>query len=466
MTDPTLTCPTCRTEIKLTESLAAPLIADARKRYETQLVQKEAEVAAREAAVRDQQQQLASARQAIDAEVAARLDKERANIAAGEAHKAKRLVATDLEARAKEIADLTEVLKQRDVKLAEAQQAQAELVRKQRELDDAKREIDLTIENRVQAELTAVRDKAKQEAESALILRVREKEERIASMQRQIEDLKRKAEQGSQQLQGEVQELALEALLRQKFARDLIDPVPKGEFGGDLIQRVVGPSGQVVGSILWEAKRTKNWSDSWLAKLREDQRAAKADVALIVSQALPKGLQTFDYIDGVWVTDPKCAVAVAVALRESLLALSAARLAGEGQQTKMEMIYRYLTGPRFRHRIEAVVERFSEMQADLDRERKAMTRLWAKREEQIHGVVETMAGLHRCLTARPRARLRNEATGRTQPCGWQGWGQSEVLRGTCGSLKGRIVSALQNRGAPGRVDCPAQMTERGGPRYF
>jgi hypothetical protein len=237
------------------------------------------------------------------------------------------------------------VLKQRDAKLAEAQQAQADLIRKQRELDDAKREIDLTIQKQVQAELTAVRDQAKQETEAALTLRVREKEEQIASMQRQIEDLKRKAEQGSQQLQGEVQELALEALLRQKFARDLIEPVPKGEFGGDLIQRVVGPSGQVVGAILWEAKRTKNWSDGWLGKLREDQRAAKADVALIVSQALPKGLQTFDFIDGVWVTDPKCAVAVAVALRESLLALSAARLAGEGQQTKMEMIYRYLTGP-------------------------------------------------------------------------------------------------------------------------
>ena len=370
------------------------MIAATRRRYETQLAQKEAEVAAREDAIRDQQEKLASARQDIDAEVATRLDQERGRIAVAEALKAKRLVETDLDARAKEIVDLNEVLRQRDAKLAEAQQAQAELVRKQRELDDARRELELTVENRVQTGLTVVRDKAKQETEAALGLRVREKEEQIASMQRQIEDLKRKAEQGSQQLQGEVQELALEALLRQRFSRDLIEPVPKGEFGGDLIQRVVGPAGQVDGSILWEAKRTKNWSDGWLGKLREDQRAAKADVALIVSQALPKGVQTFDYVDGVWITDPKCAIAVAVALRESLLAVSAARLAGEGQQTKMEMIYRYLTGPRFRHRIEAVVERFSEMQADLDRERKAMTRLWAKREEQIHGVVETMAGLY------------------------------------------------------------------------
>jgi hypothetical protein len=185
--------------------------------------------------------------------VATRLNHERGKIAVAEALKAKRLVETDLDARAKEIADLNEVLRQRDTKLAEAQQAQADLVRKQRDLDDAKREIDLTVENRVQAELTTVRDKAKQEAEASQSLRVREKEEQIAAMQRQIEDLKRRAEQGSQQLQGEVQELALEALLRQRFARDLIEPVPKGEFGGDLIQRVVGPSGQVVASILWEA---------------------------------------------------------------------------------------------------------------------------------------------------------------------------------------------------------------------
>jgi hypothetical protein len=274
----------------------APLIADTRRRYESQLAQKEAEVAAREVAIREQREELASAKQAIDAEVAARLDKERAKIAAAEVQKAKRLVATD--------PDLTEVLKQRDAKLADAQQVQADLLRKQRELDDAKREMDLTIQKQVQAELGAVRDQAKQETEAALILRVREKEEQIASMQRQIEDLKRKAEQGSQQLQGEAQELALEALLRQKFTRDLFEPVPKGEFGGDLIQRVVGPAGQVVGSILWEAKRTKNWSDGWLGKLRDDQRAAKADAALIVSQALPKGLQTFDYIDGVWVADP------------------------------------------------------------------------------------------------------------------------------------------------------------------
>jgi hypothetical protein len=289
---------------------------------------------------------------------------------------------------------LTEVLKQRDAKLAEAQKAQADLIKKERELDDAKREMELTVQKQVQAELLVVREKAKKEAEDSLTLRVREKEEQIASMQRQIEDLKRKAEQGSQQLQGEAQELALESLLREKFPLDVIEPVSKGEFGGDLIQRVVNQAGRACGTILWEAKRTKNWSDGWLGKFREDTRNAKADLALIVSHALPKGLEHFDHIEGVWVTSPQCAVPVAIALRQSLIELSTVRLAGQGQQSKMDLVYQYLTGPRFRQRIEAIVERFSAMQEDLDRERKATVRLWAKRQEQIRGVIDATAGMY------------------------------------------------------------------------
>jgi hypothetical protein len=146
--------------------------------------------------------------------------------------------------------------------------------------------------------------------------------------------------------------------------------------------------------MLWESKRTRNWSDGWLVKLREDQRKAKADIALLVSNALPKGVHTFDHIDGVWVTDARSAIPVAIALRQSLIEIAAARQAGEGQQTKMELVYQYLTGPRFRHRIEAIVEKFSDMQEDLERERKAMTRLWAKREAQIRGVLEATSGMY------------------------------------------------------------------------
>ena len=394
MTEPTIVCPSCKTEIKLTESLAAPLIESTRRQYEQRIVEKDADIAKRESALKEQQAALAKAKDEIDDQVATKLKAERTVIAAEEAKKARVAMGNDLEQKAKELAELNEVLKQRDEKLAEAQKAQAELIRKQRELDDAKREMDLTIEKRVQELLNATREQAKKEAEDSLRLKVAEKEQTISSMQKQIEELKRKAEQGSQQLQGEVQELELETMLREKFPFDTIQPVAKGEHGGDALQRVVGAMGQPCGTILWESKRTKNWTDGWLAKLREDQRAAKAELAVIVSQALPKDVETFNLIDGVWVTSYRCALPVAIALRHSLVELAGARMASEGQQTKMEMVYGYLTGPRFRQRVQAIVEKFSDMHEDLEKERKTMTRLWAKREEQIRGVIETTAGMY------------------------------------------------------------------------
>jgi hypothetical protein len=394
MTEPTIICPSCKSEIKLTESLAAPLIESTRKEFEKRLAQKDADVAKRETSLREQEEALAKVKKSIDEEVAGKLRLERSKIIADEAKKAKQALANDLEQRDKALEELQGVLAQREEKLAEAQKAQADLIRKQRELDDAKREMDLTIEKRIQEGLTATRDQARKEAEEELKLKVMEKEHTITAMQKQIEELKRKAEQGSQQLQGEVQELELETVLSTKFPYDTIEPVPKGEHGGDILQRVNGHLGQRCGTILWESKRTKNWSDGWLAKLREDQRAAKAETSIIVSQALPKDVETFEHIDGVWVTHPKAAIPVAVALRHSLLEVAMARSASEGQQTKMEMVYQYLTGPRFRHRIQAIVEAFSSMQEDLDKEKKAIMKQWAKREEQIERVMQATVGMY------------------------------------------------------------------------
>jgi len=289
---------------------------------------------------------------------------------------------------------LKNALNQQGEKLAEAQKAQVELIRKQRELDDAKREMELTIEKRIQEKLDTTREQAKKEAEEQLKLKVMEKEQTISSMQKQIEELKRKAEQGSQQLQGEVQELELESLLKAKFPHDSIMPVPKGEHGGDVLQCVVGPLGLACGTIIWESKRTKNWSDGWLAKLREDQRTAKAEIAVIVSQTLPKEVETFDLVEGVWVTHPRAALPVALSLRQSLIEIAAARQASEGQQTKMELVYQYLTGPRFRQRVQAIVEAFSSMQEDLDKEKKVIMKQWAKRDEQIERVMQATVGMY------------------------------------------------------------------------
>ncbi|PTQ85843.1 DUF2130 domain-containing protein [Nitrosomonas ureae] len=398
MTEPTITCPNCKTEIKLTESLAAPLIESTRKQFEQRLAQKDSEIIQREQAIRDKEKQLTEDKRKLEdqiaSQVAEQLKMERVRVIAEESRKAKLANAAELESKARELSDLQEVLKVREEKLAQAQLAQAELIKKQRELDDAKRELELTVAKRVQEGLIEARTLAKKEAEEEQKFKVMEKEQTIAAMQKQIEDLKRRAEQGSQQLQGEVQELELENLLRMKFPYDAIDPVPKGEYGGDVLHRVVGTGGQPCGVILWEFKRTKNWSDAWLVKLRDDQRTAKAEIAIIVSHSLPKGVETFELIEGVWVTHPRATLPVAMILRQSLLEVALARQSSEGQQTKTEMVYQYLTGPRFRQRVEAIVEAFSTMQQDLERERKAIMKQWAKREEQIERVMTATVGMY------------------------------------------------------------------------
>lgn len=398
MTEPTITCPNCKTEIKLTESLAAPLIESTRKQFEQRLAQKDSEIILREQAIRDKEKQLTEDKRKLEdqiaSQVAEQLKVERVRVIAEESRKAKLANAAELESKARELIELQEVLKVREEKLTQAQLAQAELIKKQRELDDAKRELELTVAKRVQEGLIEARTLAKKEAEEEQKFKVMEKEQTIAAMQKQIEDLKRRAEQGSQQLQGEVQELELENLLRMKFPYDAIDPVPKGEYGGDVLHRVVGTGGQPCGVILWEFKRTKNWSDAWLVKLRDDQRTAKAEIAIIVSHSLPKGVETFELIEGVWVTHPRATLPVAMILRQSLLEVALARQSSEGQQTKTEMVYQYLTGPRFRQRVEAIVEAFSTMQQDLERERKAIMKQWAKREEQIERVMTATVGMY------------------------------------------------------------------------
>jgi hypothetical protein len=394
MSASTIVCPKCRALIRLTDTVAAPLLAQTRKRFERQLAQKEAGLAKQQAALRRAQDALTDTRKAMDHELAQRLQRERVTIAKAEARKARLLLAGDLKQRDRQLCELQDHLNANAAKLAQAQKAQAELMRKSRELDDAKRELDLQVEDKVQASLAKVRSSAKAEAEAHLKAKVLEKETQIAGMQRQIELLRRKADQGSQQLQGEAFERQVEALLRQQFPQDIFEPVRVGAPGGDLLHRVRNPAGQLVGAMLWECKQARSWNERWLAKLRDDQRVAGADIALIVSNALPKGVETFGLAGTIWVSAPRFAIPLAIALRQSLIEIANSRQTATGQRSKMEMVYRYLTGPQFRHHIGAVIETFADMQGDLDRERRTTMRLWAKREAQLNAVINASASFY------------------------------------------------------------------------
>lgn len=391
--EPHIICPKCSHQIPLTESIAAPLLEAERREFQEKLLAREAEFARKADELRRQQDELAKARASVEEQISQRLETERKQVVAAEAKKAREQVANDLNVLKQQLEESEQLLEERNVKLAEAQQAQAEALRKQRELDEKTREIEVTIEKRVQASQAELVAKARQDASDDLKSQVSQKDAQIESLGRTVEELKRKLEQGSQQMQGEAFELELESVLRGKFPLDLIEPVAKGETGGDIVHTVNGQIGAPAGVILWELKNTKNWSDTWLPKLRDNKRSAKADIALIISTALPKGVETFDLIDGVYVAHPRCAIPVALTLRQGLVEVASARTTQAGQQSKAEQVYCYLTGSRFKQRIEAIVERFKDMRDDIDRERKFMLKAWAKREAQVSAMVESTVGM-------------------------------------------------------------------------
>jgi hypothetical protein len=293
-----------------------------------------------------------------------------------------------------EISDMKEQLKENadDLKMFRSQEIGFR--KKERELLKEKESQDLVVDRKLDQERQKVLEEAAGRFEEKQRLKDAEKDKRINDMVVQINDLKRKSEQGSQQTQGEVLELELENILRTCFIHDHIEPVPKGIKGADVLQKVHNPSGQYCGTIVWETKRTKAWSDGWISKLKEDQRMIKGEVAIILTTAMPKDVKGFAHINGVWVTDYASMVGIATALRIGLIEVANTKLAEVGKKGKMEVVYNYLSGAEFKQKVEAIVEAFNGMKDDLEKEKKAFTKIWAKREKQIELVVLNTASMY------------------------------------------------------------------------
>ena len=331
---------------------------------------------------------------AVDAAIEERVDAERAAIR--EAAREQALKEANAQAtRDKEaLGELRLQVEEQESKLGAAREKERALLKQKRELDQKAAELDVVVERRLTDGAAKIREEARAATLESQRIKDKEKDEQIDSMRRKIDELKQKAEQGSQQLQGEAQELVLEDVLRTAFPLDHVEPVPKGVHGGDVIQRVLDPGGTECGAILWESKRTRNWSDGWLPKLRGDLGAAKAARAILVSAVLPKGCTGFGFIDGVWVTDWASALGVATAVRLELAEVARARRSAEGQQGKMELLYKYLSGVEFRHRVAGIAESFVTLKEDLDAERRQTLRLWAKREKQLERAIMSSSGLY------------------------------------------------------------------------
>ena len=293
-----------------------------------------------------------------------------------------------------EFSDLKEELEEKTKDLNEAHGKELKLLKDQRKLKDREENMELELTRKFEEGHQKMLEEAEVKFEEKHRLKNAEKDKERTDLIKQIDELKRKSEQGSQQAQGEVLELDLENILKSRFSHDNIEPVPKGIKGADVLHRVHSPSGHFCGTIVWETKRTKGWSDKWIAKLKDDQRRVKGEIAIILTTTLPKDVRNFAHINGVWVTDYSSIVGLATAIRMSLIEIANTKQAAVGKKEKMEVVYNYLSGSDFKQKVEAIVEAFKVMKEDLEKEKKAFTKHWAKRQKQLELVIANTAGMY------------------------------------------------------------------------
>jgi hypothetical protein len=279
-------------------------------------------------------------------------------------------------------------------KLKLAREKELEFLRREESLKVKEEEMELAFQRKMQEQRNELVEQIrKQEAEKNSIkdtehqLRLKELEKQLDDQKKLAEEMKRKAEQGSMQLQGEVQELILEELLRTNYPFDLIEEVGKGVRGADCVQVVRNQFGQECGKIIYESKRTKDFGGDWIEKLKKDMRSMGIDVAVIVSQCYPKGMDCFGQRDGIWICSFEEVNAVAYVLREGILRLAGAVKSQENRGEKMHMLYDYLMGAEFSEQWKAIREGFMSMKLSIQRERDAMERLWKAREKQLEKVL-------------------------------------------------------------------------------
>lgn len=287
--------------------------------------------------------------------------------------------------------EVAEIKKQ----LVVAQNAEFELRKQKNKLDDERRTFELDKQRQLDVEREKIRQKTLEEAAESQRLKEREKDKVIDDLKKSLEDAQRKATQGSQQLQGEVQELDLEELLQKEFPGDTIEPIGKGVLGADVRQIVRSPRGMDCGHILWESKRTKAWSDGWVDKLKEDLRNDKANIPAIISETLPEELKSgIGLRDGVWVARHALTIPLAMLLRKALLDSARQKMIAQNQQSKAEELYGYITSHEFANQVEAMVSTYKDMQEQITRERTSFEKSWKQREAQVTRLLSGVAGIY------------------------------------------------------------------------
>jgi hypothetical protein len=289
---------------------------------------------------------------------------------------------------------LQEDARTKNQQLQDLQKKELELLRDKSALEEKQKNIEMELEKRFLQKRKEIEETTIKREQELFDLKMKEKETQMDSMKKTIEDLKRKSEQGSMQLQGEAQELLLEEILKENFPFDLIEEVGKGVEGADCIQIVRNSSGKECGKIIYESKRTKAWSNSWVDKLKADKRNRGADIAILVTQAFPKDMDRFGERDGIWLCNFSEVSSVAYLLRNGIIKIYEVQKGEENKGDKMQLLYNFLTGNEFRGQVEAIVEGFMAIKQNITKERIQMEKMWKEREKQLEKVLISTSGMY------------------------------------------------------------------------
>lgn len=293
-----------------------------------------------------------------------------------------------------ELTDLKKQLLEKEDKVREMREQELKLREEKRKIEEEKKDLAVEVQRRLDQERGQIEERAYRKASDDHRFKDLEKDKRLTDALKQVEELRAKMEQGSQQTQGEVLELDFEKLLRDSFAVDLIEPVEKGVRGADIRQSVKSPKGVVCGVILWEIKRTKAWKEEWIWKLKDDLRAEKSNIPVIITTVLPKEITNgLGYKDGVWITNFALALPLAQLLRKNLLDIGYQKAISQYKEEMSGQLYEYITSHEFRQQVEAMVEVYIQMKTQITKERVAYEKLWSERERQVTKLLTSTANI-------------------------------------------------------------------------
>ena len=391
-------CPQCGHQFDVENVIASELEERYRQQFQAQQQVLTGQLQAERQQLQQQQQEFEDKKRRENEIFAQKLQQEKMKLEGEIQEQLRKTISSDFETK---IRMLEHNNQEQEEKLKQARRQELEFLQKQQELKNREAELEITLQRKIQEEREQLTEQIRKQEleknqvrESAMQMKLKEVEMQLDEQKRLAEEMKRRAEQGSMQRQGEVQELLLEAMLRDCFPADVVEEVGKGVEGADCIQTVKSQAGRECGKIIYESKRTKNWSNTWIDKLKSDMRTRGADVAILVTQVYPKDMDKFGERDGVWICGFSEVTSVAALLRSSIIRVSDALRSQENKGDKMQMLYNYLTGNEFRGQMEAIVEGFMALRNGITKERIQMEKIWKEREKQLEKVLINTSGLY------------------------------------------------------------------------